>query len=124
MHPGAFTSYIDVAQVALYGFWVFFAALLIYLRKEDKREGYPLESDRSPHVTVQGWPAMPAPKVFKLAHGGEVHVSVKDEALAFELTPAPPKLDKKAARKAPPATRKPKAASKPASDADRLTRVT
>jgi len=32
----------------------------------------------------------------KLAHGGEVHVSVKDDALAFELTPAPPKLVKKA----------------------------
>lgn len=31
----------------------------------------------------------------KLANGGEVHVSVKDEALAFELTPAPPKLVKK-----------------------------
>ena len=27
----------------------------------------------------------------KLAHGGEVHVSVKDEARAFELTPAAPK---------------------------------
>ena len=36
----------------------------------------------------------------KLRHGGEVHVSVKDEALAFELTPAPPKLDKKKAGKA------------------------
>jgi len=27
----------------------------------------------------------------KLAHGGEVHVSVKDDGLAFELTPAAPK---------------------------------
>ena len=34
----------------------------------------------------------------KLRHGGEVHVSVKDEALAFELTPAPPKV--KPAKKA------------------------
>lgn len=43
----------------------------------------------------------------KLAHGGEVHVSVKEEKLSFELTPAPPKEDKKrkpAARKAPPKT--------------------
>ena len=31
----------------------------------------------------------------KLAHGGEVHVSVKDDALNFELTPAPPKLVKR-----------------------------
>jgi ATP-dependent Clp protease ATP-binding subunit ClpA len=31
----------------------------------------------------------------KLANGGEVHVSVRDDALAFELTPAPPKLVKR-----------------------------
>jgi photosynthetic reaction center H subunit len=70
MTPGAITSYIDVAQLTLYGFWIFFAALIIYLRREDKREGYPLESDRSSRITVQGWPAIPAPKVFKLSHGG------------------------------------------------------
>jgi ATP-dependent Clp protease ATP-binding subunit ClpA len=31
----------------------------------------------------------------KLANGGEVHVAVREDALAFELTPAPPKLVKK-----------------------------
>ncbi|HQA16753.1 MAG TPA: ATP-dependent Clp protease ATP-binding subunit ClpA [Novosphingobium sp.] len=47
----------------------------------------------------------------KLRHGGEVHVSVKDDALSFELTPAPPKLDRKArkaAEAAAAATAKPK----------------
>ena len=42
----------------------------------------------------------------KLAHGGEVHVSLKDNALSFELTPAPPKVVKKRpskAKKAAPA---------------------
>jgi len=34
----------------------------------------------------------------KLAHGGEVSVTVKEDALNFVLTPAPPKLDRKAAR--------------------------
>ena len=34
----------------------------------------------------------------KLSHGGEVHVSVKDDGLSFELTPAPPKLVKRAAK--------------------------
>jgi photosynthetic reaction center H subunit len=70
MHTGGITSFVDVAQVTLYLFWFFFAGLIIYLRREDKREGYPLKSDRSPHILVQGWPATPAPKVFKLAHGG------------------------------------------------------
>lgn len=69
---GAITGYIDVAQLVLYAFWIFFAGLIFYLRREDKREGYPLESERSEHVTHQGWPAMPAPKTFRLAHGGEV----------------------------------------------------
>lgn len=70
MQTGAITSYIDVAQLALYAFWIFFAGLVFYLRREDKREGYPLESDRSKRVRVQGFPAIPSPKVFNLAHGG------------------------------------------------------
>ena len=44
----------------------------------------------------------------KLSHGGEVHVSVKDDALAFELTPAPPKLVKRKDAK-PAGKGKPKA---------------
>ena len=70
MEIGAITGYIDVAQVVLYVFWGFFFALVFWLRREDKREGYPLENDRSAHITVQGFPAMPAPKEFKLPHGG------------------------------------------------------
>lgn len=68
MESGAITSYIDVAQVALYVFWLFFAGLIFYLRREDKREGYPLISDRSEHIPVQGFPEVPAPKKFLLAH--------------------------------------------------------
>lgn len=72
MEIGALTGRIDVAQVVLYVFWLFFIGLIIYLRREDKREGYPLESDRSaraPRVPVQGFPAMPPPKEFNLGHG-------------------------------------------------------
>lgn len=90
MH-GALTSYIDVAQVALYGFWIFFAALLIYLRREDKREGYPLESDRSPYIKVQGWPAVPEPKTFKLAHGGTYEApNTRPEAVELKAKPSRP----------------------------------
>jgi len=69
MPRGAITGYIDVAQVVLYAFWVFFAGLIIYLRREDKREGYPLESDRSGSITVQGFPGLPSPKSFLMADG-------------------------------------------------------
>lgn len=61
------TSYIDFAQLSLYAFWLFFAGLVLYLRREDKREGYPLDSDRK-GVVVQGFPAMPAPRPRIHAH--------------------------------------------------------
>ena len=51
----------------------------------------------------------------KLRHGGEVHVSVRDEALAFELTPSPPKLAKGKADKAG-ARGKGKTAPEPSTD--------
>ncbi|WP_158745006.1 photosynthetic reaction center subunit H, partial [Acidisphaera sp. L21] len=69
MQTGAITSYIDVAQLALYVFWLGFAGLIFYLRREDKREGYPLVSDRSRSITVQGFPAIPTPKTFLTQHG-------------------------------------------------------
>ncbi|MES2974271.1 MAG: photosynthetic reaction center subunit H [Pseudomonadota bacterium] len=69
METGAITGYIDVAQIALYVFWVFFAGLIYYLLQENKREGYPLESERSAHVRVQGWPPIPSPKTYLLRDG-------------------------------------------------------
>jgi photosynthetic reaction center H subunit len=69
MGTGAITGYIDVAQLALYVFWVFFAGLIYYLLQENKREGYPLESERSAHVRVQGWPPIPAAKTYLLRDG-------------------------------------------------------
>jgi len=79
MNTGAITGYFDVAQIALYVFWIFFAGLLVYLHREDKREGYPLESDRSGgRITVQGFPSMPMPKTYT-QHDGDVTVSPRDE---------------------------------------------
>ena len=68
----ALTQYVDVAQVVLYAFWIFLAGIIIYLHREDKREGYPLESERSGNIVVQGWPAVPAPKTYLLADGTTV----------------------------------------------------
>ena len=63
-----FIPTIDVAQIVLYAFWLFFAGLVYYLRREDKREGYPLVSPRGP---VQGWPVTPGPKSFVPREGEE-----------------------------------------------------
>lgn len=68
---GDITSHIDVAQVVLYAFWIFFAGLIFYLRREDRREGYPLESEvtgRADESSRGIW--VPSPKVFLLPHGG------------------------------------------------------
>jgi len=75
MQTGAITPYIDVAQLVLYAFWIFFAGLIVYLLRENKREGYPLESDRSqraPRVKVQGFPRIPEPKTYRLRDGRSV----------------------------------------------------
>jgi photosynthetic reaction center H subunit len=69
----AITQYIDVAQIVLYLFLAFFAGLVYYLHLEGKREGYPLDSDRSAYVTVEGYPGVPNPKPYKLADGSVVY---------------------------------------------------
>lgn len=67
---GAVTAYIDVAQLTLYAFWIFFAGLVWYLRQEDRREGYPLEEDLSGSYNRDPWLFVPAPKRFITPHGG------------------------------------------------------
>ena len=69
MPTGAITQYIDVAQLVLYAFWIFFAGLIFYLHRENKREGYPLENESSGRVIAQGFPAMPTPKSYLLRSG-------------------------------------------------------
>jgi photosynthetic reaction center H subunit len=88
MQTGAITQYIDVAQIALYAFWVFFACLVYYLRREDKREGYPLESDRSGSITVEGWPKVPSPKTFLLRDGSTREVPRPHVNRDIAATPA------------------------------------
>ncbi|RED12932.1 photosynthetic reaction center subunit H [Pontivivens insulae] len=60
---------IDFAQVALYLFWIFFAGLVIYLQRENQREGYPLvNDDEQESAAVALLPPLPE-KTFKLPHG-------------------------------------------------------
>ncbi|MGE0311920.1 MAG: photosynthetic reaction center subunit H [Lautropia sp.] len=91
MPIGAITSYIDVAQVVLYVFWIFFAALVYYLLRENKREGYPLHSDRTRNtdrLVVQGFPKMPRAKVFRLADGREISAPLtKADARPLQARP-------------------------------------
>lgn len=91
MQAGAITGYIDVAQVVLYAFWIFFAGLILYLRREDKREGYPLESDLSDRIVVQGFPALPDAKTFLMRNGSTVSApSGKADTRSVRAEPAGP----------------------------------
>jgi photosynthetic reaction center H subunit len=85
MGTGAITSYIDVAQLVLYAFWIFFAGLIYYLIRENHREGYPMDSDRG---IIEGWPKAPAPKTYLMADGRQV------QAPRVEPPPAPTRWER------------------------------
>ena len=59
---------VDLVIVALWMFVIFFAGLVIYLQRENMREGFPLEKDNGTPQPSMGWP-MPEPKTFRLPHG-------------------------------------------------------
>ncbi len=92
METGAITGYIDVAQLVLYGFWIFFAGLIFYLRREDKREGFPLESERSAFIDVVGFPRPPGPKTFLLSDGTQVTVPRPQQERQLAAEPSLPWL--------------------------------
>ena len=70
---GNITGYVDLAQILLYVFWIFFAGLIYYLAMENHREGYPMESTSSGRAVVKGFP-IPEPKTFLLEGGKSVTV--------------------------------------------------
>ena len=72
MGTGAITQYVDVAQLVLYLFWIFFAGLVYYLLQENHRDGYPLDPGTGRSTKMDGWPPIPSPKTYKLANGEEV----------------------------------------------------
>ena len=73
MGTGAITQYVDVAQIVLYMFWLFFAGLIYYLLRENHREGYPMDTGRENGPKVEGWPPVPSPKTFKHHDGHETY---------------------------------------------------
>ncbi|MBX9796832.1 photosynthetic reaction center subunit H [Sphingomonas sp.] len=74
------TQHIDVALLVLDAFFLFFLGLIIYLRREDRREGYPLEDNVSGAPESYGSAFLMAPpKSFKLPFGhGTVTTPTKD----------------------------------------------
>lgn len=69
--PGAITQHLDAVQLITAAFFVFFAGLIYYLRREDKREGYPLWDVSPQGIPIEGFPAAPPVKTYTLLEGGE-----------------------------------------------------
>jgi len=85
MGTGAITEYIDVAQLALYAFWLFFFSLVVYLQREAKREGYPLVDSHNENYRGGDLFGMPEPKTYTLPHGQGTRTAPKDEGPGYEL---------------------------------------
>ena len=82
----SFFGNFDLAQLALYLFWLFFAGLVIYLQRENMREGYPLEAEHGGEAPNQGPFPVPDSKTFHLPHGrGSVSVPSLDDGDKREI---------------------------------------
>lgn len=66
-----FAGDIDITVVVLTAFVLFFAGLILYLRREDRREGYPLEDDVTGRLepSVNGILFGAEPKTYHMGHG-------------------------------------------------------
>ncbi|MFN2288564.1 MAG: photosynthetic reaction center subunit H [Chromatocurvus sp.] len=86
---GAITGYIDVAQLALYAFWLFFLLLVLYLHREGKREGYPLLTDANRNVRVVGFPDLPDTKEYLMPHGEDSVMAPRQDPAEYEVAATP-----------------------------------
>jgi photosynthetic reaction center H subunit len=64
-----FTAHIDVALLLFNAFVVFFVGLVIYLNRESRREGFPLEDDVTGLVEGKAMFLDTEPKLFRLPFG-------------------------------------------------------
>ncbi len=70
MYNAFLTGQIDAAEILTVSFVLFFIGLVFYLRREDRREGYPLEDDVTGRLESTGALFFSArPKTFILANG-------------------------------------------------------
>jgi len=87
--PLLITEGIDWALVVLYAFWLFFAGLIFYLRREDRREGYPLLDDITGRQERASPIWLPDPKKFVTA-AGEVYYAPRQGHVEPPVTNAVP----------------------------------
>jgi photosynthetic reaction center H subunit len=83
---GSIIGSIDVAQAVLVVFLGGFLALVLYLRREDKREGYPLKDPAGGHDIV-GFPLPPPAKHYAMLHGEEAVMPHPEGRVGLAMRP-------------------------------------
>lgn len=86
MFTGNIVGSIDVAELAFYAFVLFFIVLVFYLRREDRREGYPLEDEMTGRVESLGGPLSTASKKFFRLPDGRGIVSEKRDRDPLDIS--------------------------------------
>ncbi len=71
---GIIASDLDGVQFLLVAFFIGFFYLIYYLRREDKREGYPLRDISPTNEPIEGFPEMPPVKTYRKLQGGETQM--------------------------------------------------
>ncbi len=81
---------LDLASLSLWIFFIFFVGLVIYIQRENQREGYPLVDEDGTKADAGGvWP-VPSDKTFLLPHGrGEKKLPSGQNPDRTELALAP-----------------------------------
>jgi photosynthetic reaction center H subunit len=88
---GGLAGEFDIAQLMVILFVIFFFFLVLHLRQEDKREGYPLK-DPAGGPDQEGFPPIPKPKTFLLMEGGTAtapHPEIEPPLLARRFPDVP-----------------------------------
>ena len=91
MNFGAITQQIDLAQLLVVAFVLFFFGLVYYIRGEDKREGYPLvEAGSRANHEIVGFPTTREPKTYERLEGSTVTLPQEYERRDLPARPREP----------------------------------
>ena len=87
MQSELINTHVDLALISLYVFWVAFAALIYYLVRESRREGFPLLNEVRGELVVRNPMTPPPPKSFLTLHHGRIVPETPERDLTGLLSP-------------------------------------
>ena len=85
MGTGAITAYIDVAQLVLYAFWIFFAGLIYYLHPREPPRGLPDGDRRAAAASIDRLADVADAQDLPAAHDGQRRCRARAESRRTQL---------------------------------------